>query len=244
MLKRQRPSSPPPSASNVPLISDLPLDYADRPSKRSRTKPPSLNGAERGWATTADDEEDDGEEDVYDELPSSTAPYAMSTSMPPEPHITHYKSTNDLLRELHVLNQHRLVFSTPTSSCHTGLDSHTSSEQKDQYSVAYMPLAQIGAQVSYQTHGSKQDDAGQVWEEAQLVQDRYEAHNRYVTCAFRAVRSLNLSPDCLHHYSYLGDDSWTALILPKLRSSSTSSSAPLPYPAFLVILASPAPLAT
>ena len=206
MLKRQRPSSPPPSVSNVPLISDPPLDYADRPSKRCRTKPPSLNGAERGWATIADDEEDDGEEDVYDESPSNTASYATSTSIPPEPHITHYKSTNDLLRELHVLNQHRLVFSTPTSSCHSGLDSHTSSGQKDQYSVGYMPLAQIGAQVSYQTHGSKQGDDGQVWEEAQLVQDRYEAHNRFVACTLRAVRFLTIPPDCLHRYSYPGDD--------------------------------------
>ena len=61
MLKRQRQSSPPPFASSsVPLAADSPgPDEAAfvRDIKRRRTRPPVLDGMERGWNLPNDEEE-------------------------------------------------------------------------------------------------------------------------------------------------------------------------------------------
>ncbi|PPQ90427.1 hypothetical protein CVT25_014945 [Psilocybe cyanescens] len=109
MLKRQRPVSPPIPSSSVPFVSDSPGDLIERHSKRRRTLPPVLDGASRGWAMTpqlnVDDEEDyysdeDGQENVASDFQHSQQQLQSE-----------YKSTNTMLRELHTLHQHRLLFS-------------------------------------------------------------------------------------------------------------------------------------
>ncbi|KAH6917623.1 hypothetical protein BKA70DRAFT_339688 [Coprinopsis sp. MPI-PUGE-AT-0042] len=123
MLKRQRQSSPPPFVSNsVPLVSsDTPS--ADEPVivrdvKRRRTQPPVLDGMMRGWNSPSDEDgyfsedgdaaPDDADEDwKYHGPPQSEEAPAGSTE---------YQSANNLLRELHVLNQHRIMFKSPTPS--------------------------------------------------------------------------------------------------------------------------------
>ncbi|KAI9572652.1 hypothetical protein HD554DRAFT_2014144 [Boletus coccyginus] len=119
MLKRQRPATPPPSslddpASFLPIRPLQPLHTIDPShprSKRQRTQPPSLDGALRGWLESEDAGphwESDGEEDWTE------GPYdVLGSPLPPSTTANQYKDANSLLHELHVLNQHRLLFARP-----------------------------------------------------------------------------------------------------------------------------------
>ncbi|KAF5368421.1 hypothetical protein D9758_002374 [Tetrapyrgos nigripes] len=116
MLKRQRPASPPLSSSNVPLLTDSSNLEAPN-AKRRRTLPPVLDGKLRGWTTPSEpiDDGDDGYEDededdgiLHQQDHSTTFQYDHSP----------YKSTNNLLHELHTLNKHRLLFAPPQEPFH------------------------------------------------------------------------------------------------------------------------------
>ncbi|TFK23118.1 hypothetical protein FA15DRAFT_670855 [Coprinopsis marcescibilis] len=101
MLKRQRQASPvPASSSSIPFVHhDTPDDFlASRDLKRRRTEPPVLDGTSRGWEVAPGDEEEDYEPSEYDQ-------HTVQAAQTDE-----YKSTNNLLRELHILQQHRLLF--------------------------------------------------------------------------------------------------------------------------------------
>ncbi|KAF9042098.1 hypothetical protein BJ165DRAFT_1529554 [Panaeolus papilionaceus] len=136
MLKRQRPASPPPipTFSETPFITDpVDLGLIERHHKKRRTLPPSLDGSSRGWAKPHehhlarfdDDDEEyyESDEDEFEQnrdalsrgnpefIPSQQAHYASP-----------YKSTNQLLRELHTVNQHRLLFASPVQNL--GLSSY------------------------------------------------------------------------------------------------------------------------
>ena len=119
MLKRQRPATPPPSSLDDPA-SFLPtrllqplhtIDPSHPRSKRQRTQPPSLDGALRGWLeseSAGPHWESDGEEDWTED------PYGvLGSPLPPSTTVNQYKDANSLLHELHVLNQHRLLFARP-----------------------------------------------------------------------------------------------------------------------------------
>jgi hypothetical protein len=116
MLKRQRPVSP---FSSIPLIVDPPVDFVERDTKRRRTLPPVLDGAYRGWAQapplSINDIDDDGEEDYVsdDEIENIAPNFSINCSLTPGDK-AEYTSTNSLLRELHTLQQHRLLFSSVT----------------------------------------------------------------------------------------------------------------------------------
>ncbi|KAF8559407.1 hypothetical protein OG21DRAFT_1493301 [Imleria badia] len=125
MLKRQRPATPPPSSlgdqpSFLPngLIRPFqPLHPVDPPqprSKRQRTQPPPLDGSLRGWLESepaGPHWESDGEEDWIEDPHT-----ALGSPLPPS--ASQYKDANSLLHELHVLNQHRLLFA------HSARDRH------------------------------------------------------------------------------------------------------------------------
>ena len=121
MLKRQRPVSPTPMFSSVPLvIADPSADFVERDTKRRRTLPPVLDGACRGWAQaplSIDNEEDDGEEDYVSDdeikniVPNCSIDCSLTQQQPGDK--AGYTSTNSFLRELHTLQQHRLLFSPP-----------------------------------------------------------------------------------------------------------------------------------
>ena len=120
MLKRQRPVSPTPTFSSVPLvIADPSADFVVRDTKRRRTLPPVLDGACRGWAQaplSIDNEEDDGEEDyISDDEIKNIAPNSLiNCQQQQQPgDKAGYTSTNSFLRELHTLQQHRLLSSSP-----------------------------------------------------------------------------------------------------------------------------------
>ena len=118
MLKRQRPVSPTPTFSSVPLVVADP--FVERDTKRIRTLPPVLDGACRGWAQvplSINNEEDDGEEDNIsdDENKNITPNCSINCSLTQEQpgDKARYTSTNSFLRELHTLQQHRLLISSP-----------------------------------------------------------------------------------------------------------------------------------
>ena len=118
MLKRQRPISPTPTFSSVPLVIADP--FVERDTKRRRTLPPVLDGACRGWAQaplSINNEEDDGEEDYISDDEKNVLPNCSNNcSLTQQQHPgdkTEYTSTNSFLRELHTLQQHRLLFSSP-----------------------------------------------------------------------------------------------------------------------------------
>jgi len=137
MLKRQRPVSPPPTFSSVPLvITDPPAtDFLRRDTKRRRTLPPVLDGAYRGWAqappVSINNVEDDDEEDrISDDEVENIAPnFSINCSLTQQQSPgdkAEYASTNSFLRELHTLQQHRLLFLSPPPSVPS-----CSSNQKD-----------------------------------------------------------------------------------------------------------------
>ncbi|EAU93308.1 hypothetical protein CC1G_08621 [Coprinopsis cinerea okayama7 len=122
MLKRQRQPSPvPSSSSSIPLVTDCgPDDISMRNLKRRRTQPPPLDGASRGWNNHRNpqsfsmgrndgDEEDYYESDEDDDDSNQTNETERNAEG--EVVMEEYKSTNNLLRELHILQQHRLLFS-------------------------------------------------------------------------------------------------------------------------------------
>lgn len=191
MLKRQRPATPPPSSLGDPpsfipngLIRPFqPSHTVDPPqphSKRQRTQPPPLDGSLRGWLESepaGSHWESDGEEDWIEDL------HTVSRS-PLPPSASQYKDTNSLLHELHVLNQHRLLFA------HPGRDRRLNPDPRVlQPPVEHIPAAWTGeppcrpAPLEYTRDGL----AGQSYrikekglvEEVQCVRQRYEDTNRY-----------------------------------------------------------------
>jgi hypothetical protein len=82
-----------------------------------------LDGASRGWAQaplSINNEEDDGEEEYISDdenknfTPNSLINCSLTQQQPGDK--AGYSSTNSFLRELHTLQQHRLLFSSPPSA--------------------------------------------------------------------------------------------------------------------------------
>jgi hypothetical protein len=115
MLKRQRQSSPPPASSNIHLIQDLGAE--ERHAKRRRTQQPMLAEAV-GQAV----DDDDSCEEYRDSHATNAATHEL-TEMTNT--LEEYKSANTMLRDLHILNQHRLMFSSPAP--HSFSTTHLSS---------------------------------------------------------------------------------------------------------------------
>lgn len=196
MLKRQRPISPPPTFSTAPLvIADSPVDFVGRDMKRRRTLPPVLDGACRGWAQSLplsiNDVEDDGEEDyisddeIEDIAPNFSINCSLTHQQPADK--AEYTSTNSFLRELHTLQQHRLLSSSlpPPSTSSSFL---CGSNSKD----AHPPLTKGHFNLPPQlerprdmsptpiTKLSRQQSHGQPIDEIHSVTEHYEGTNKYV----------------------------------------------------------------
>ncbi|KJA25955.1 hypothetical protein HYPSUDRAFT_64182 [Hypholoma sublateritium FD-334 SS-4] len=156
MLKRQRNSSPTPAPSaSTPVFADEP---PDRDTKRRRTAAPELDGRARGWATQPDGDDDD-EYISQDEAPDPALPRSEE-----------YKSANTMLRELHTLHQHRLLFASSPQP--------TSSPAADKWHV---PLLTPPPQKCGQPGGPSV-------EEATRVAQQYEATNRNLGLLFLSRR--------------------------------------------------------
>lgn len=190
MLKRQRPATPPPSSLGDPpsFFPDGPIrsphiaDSHQPRSKRQRIRAPPLDGALRGWLESESanphgesDGEEDRIEDVCDALPPTTTP-------------DQYKDANILLHELHVLNQHRLLFVHPprdrclnaTSRTHIQdlLPGERPPASTDAAPHHPAPSYPAHDRLASQSRCFESAEKGLV-EEVQCVRQHYEDANRY-----------------------------------------------------------------
>ncbi|KDR84765.1 hypothetical protein GALMADRAFT_233098 [Galerina marginata CBS 339.88] len=206
MLKRQRPSSPPLASPSIPFISDAPGDLIERNSKRRRTLPPVLDGASRGWASApqvADDEEDDYHSDYEEENDDAFA----SSCYQDHQNTSEYKSANSILRELHTLHQHRLLFSPSKPHVHaTPLNSITYPLNATQHLQPPVPMkghmSQPGSLHTTSAYnpvstekGCQPQLGGTFSEEVNRVTERYESMNRRLGSLFLSRRRDLGSPD-------------------------------------------------
>lgn len=196
MLKRQRQASPPPpSSSNIPLITAPAGDaIAERIFKKQRTAPPSLDGRIRGWGQEPElpGEDDDGEDYIDDDIEDMVPLPSTAGYVHPSLHAENeYKSANTVLRELHTLHQHRMLFSTPPSSGSHSIAhlmvAHTSPPLlhgpsplrnqigKDRITGAWSPHSSSTAKEK-----SSEKDESVLEEEAHRVAERYEGLNKFV----------------------------------------------------------------
>ncbi|KAF5311834.1 hypothetical protein D9619_003329 [Psilocybe cf. subviscida] len=209
MLKRQRAASPPPpSSSNIPLVSDTPGDsIAERNFKKQRTAPPSLDGRTRGWGQDQElsTEEDDGEEyyideDTEDMVPSPSPAGYVHPTLHAE---NEYKSANTVLRELHTLHQHRMLFSTaqPSGNHSTAhlMVAHTSppllhgpSPLRNQIGKDKMTTTWSQHPPTMTKEKTSEDDNSVLEEEATRVAERYEGLNKFVHTSVLATHSKPL----------------------------------------------------
>lgn len=113
MLKRQRPSTPPPAFT----FDELQPDHAIlvHQAKRRRVEPSISTGPSSG------DWNQQRQQSIEDEVDCDDEP--ATDCHPQTQHVTNqvlreYRSTNEMLHELHTLNQHRLAFAPDHSNAH------------------------------------------------------------------------------------------------------------------------------
>lgn len=187
MLKRQRQASPPPSTS-IPFVADCKDDLLSMPqsSKRRRMAPPVLDGASRGWNALCpgDEEETYFSEDDEEDDEATTA----SQSGPSR----EYSATNNLLRELHTLNQHRLLFSPAKTPLKQSPTPHTVSYSPRQYDAhrhrkSELESSHIKDPLHSQQHLKKHDVLPNGDEQTHVLK-RYEDTNRLLGELFLSRR--------------------------------------------------------
>ncbi|RDB28495.1 hypothetical protein Hypma_015275 [Hypsizygus marmoreus] len=193
MLKRQRPISPPPSIPSVPLIVDsLTFDnLPPRETKRRRVLPPTLDGRSRGWGGPSHDNGGDDEEYVSEEEEQEDeGDDRLALGMEG---IGEYKEANNVLHELHALQQHRLMFSSPSSPHLHHASPHTSSENFLTFGRENNPT-KIDRQISqtrdppYASPTAMQTETSHSKDEISLVTERYEDTNRLLRSLFLSRR--------------------------------------------------------
>jgi len=223
MLKRQRPVSPPPTFSSIPLVvADPPADFVGRDTKRRRTLPPVLDGAHRGWAQTplpisiAEDDEEDyiSDDEIENIAPNFSNNCSLIQQQQPGDK-AEYSSTNSFLRELHTLQQHRLLFPSPPpppsassfSSCGSNPKDTTHSPNILSYSGHYPPLNKGHSNLSPQlpverlrmsSHMSptpfpklsQQQSPGLPIDEIHSVTEHYEDTNKFLGSLFLSRRRI------------------------------------------------------
>ncbi|KAL4069377.1 hypothetical protein J3A83DRAFT_4537689 [Scleroderma citrinum] len=193
MLKRQRPATPP------PVSLDFAVCFPDRPVRPLPHSAELSNKRRRVHDSTFGDqprqEESDGEEDCVDDDPSCLSPPSRADM--------DYKRSNCLLHELHVLHQHRLMFSPsdhPSSTygppspsicthfCFQGNADATNIPSRSSFDKLPIP------QPSSPAHSAPHARTGQpysdqaVLHEAQSVWERYEGTNRLLGSLFLSRR--------------------------------------------------------
>ena len=200
MLKRQRPATPPPSSLGDPpsflpngpirpLLPSQPVEPSQPRSKRQRTQPPPLDGALRGWLVSepaGPHWESDGEEDWIEDPHSR-----MGSPLPPPTTASQYKDANSLLHELHVLNQHRLLFAHQSRDRRPNLNPRVTLPLTQDPLVGHGPAAWTNGSLYHpppsqfardgltgRSYNEFAEGKGLV-EEVQSVRQRYEGTNRY-----------------------------------------------------------------
>ncbi|KAF8203284.1 hypothetical protein BJ912DRAFT_943493 [Pholiota molesta] len=194
MLKRQRQPSPPPSSPSIPIVAESPADLVERNSKRRRTAAPVLDGTARGWApeqAPPDDDEEYTYSDDEQDVAHGPHPYPLQSQ-------SEYTSANTMLRELHTMHQHRLLFSSPSEGQNSNtplspnpLDTtplnryHPPTSDK-----THLPLQNEQMQSAYvsQSIDKGLHSDGLLMEEAIRVAELYEGPNKYLGSLFLSRR--------------------------------------------------------
>lgn len=193
MLKRQRQSSPPPppTSSNINLLIDLSVE--EQHAKRRRTQ---LDGSLRDGSRAVDD--DDSYEESLDDHAVNAASHE-STEIPVE-----YKSANIILRELHILNQHRLMFTPAPDSSMTLHPTHDGQLPYTLPHVGHSTLSSKLPTTPMQTGNVSNPDSprhktveqDKFWagpmEEANAVSEIYGNINKYVYLFSPHLTPLNI----------------------------------------------------
>ncbi|KAF5337239.1 hypothetical protein D9611_003245 [Ephemerocybe angulata] len=144
--------------------------------------PPVLDGASRGWNNMLDDDDEDDCELSGDEGDSAAPPPQQDGS-------GEYSATNNLLRELHTLNQHRLLFSPPPSKAFhqpMPMPYHTSQEFYPTQSNLHQPPRSLG-KFPDRLESPLEKPAGAGDEMAHVLK-RYEETNRLLGEVFLSRR--------------------------------------------------------
>ncbi|KAH8835383.1 hypothetical protein DL96DRAFT_1702372 [Flagelloscypha sp. PMI_526] len=188
MLKRQRPVTPPPAFTiDAPLHPDL-----EFPSpKRRRVQPPSLDGPSRdcyGHPQLQHDSADDDEEYFSDSpqpMSRDENQTAASSSV-----LTQYKTTNEMLHELHTLSQHRLAFASshaPPPQCFNDTISTPSIQSK----IGVTLISHDGSvpqRADKLAHSHGAEALKQDYHEEDVVRQNYQEANRLLRSLFLSRR--------------------------------------------------------
>ena len=171
MLKRQRPSTPPPSLADTTSRSDFPSEEFNQAAKRRRVVAPALNGQERGLQMDEEEWRYESDEEL------NNGPGAADRILNPEEQAGNYKHTNAMLYQLHL--EHLRRFQTFAGGIQTAhhhgdtfqVSSFESSEKVTHKSaLAQRPEGVLSPNVSH--------TEADVTEEASQVRARYENNNK------------------------------------------------------------------
>jgi len=192
MLKRQRPSSPTPSKLSVPLLDSSPMDIMGPDSKRRRTLPPVLDGPSRGWRRPEGNDSELYDLEGYsdDELLESEQTRVDDSGIDS----AEYKSANSVLRELHTLYQHRLMFSSTNPSFNGPARSPQSQPTSNVYNApiqhaTFQPvISEQPKGLSYPGNPVNPGNRQMLKNEVHCVTERYENTNRYLGNLFLSRR--------------------------------------------------------
>ncbi|KAH9949023.1 hypothetical protein B0H21DRAFT_538675 [Amylocystis lapponica] len=201
MLKRQRPSSPLPSA-DIPLVPIEPsLDVYERVVKRRRQfAPPRGSRHGGGVGGTSDDDEEDvpGSPEGRSEYTRGTTRWQEEAGL--------YKTANTLLHDLHAEQRHRAIFSSH-SSYGVARHSHTPLDTCSQTVASYetrLSAHSFDRTASTSLHVQDIDRTTSLWNgrlvpedvEVQNVTQRYEDTNRLLGSLFLTrKRQLDIRHD-------------------------------------------------
>jgi hypothetical protein len=178
---------------------DRGLDIFARDLKKRRATMPSSNDSERSWKISnygAREAYDDGEEDVLEHemgVAESDGNQWKDNGQ--------YKATNSLLHDLHVLNQHRRMFSSPSPPSTSSLEFHSSyntslagscstTMSRHQRTDSDMGTPKVVEDID--DSSSRLGDVVSM-EEAQSVQQHYQDTNRLV------IHTANINMNSTFH---------------------------------------------
>lgn len=196
MLKRQLPVTPPPTLLGSPsyFFDSLAKPHLthnpnllDVPARKRRRVEQSVpDGTVGDHSCNPYHEESSGEEDWIDD--ANLGGHPPDPSSQSSPGGNEYMQTNSLLYELHVLNQHRLMFvnsdhrSAPLASLRTtNIPASTPDEKSLITEISKCPACPADMWTSEMSPATTAHEAQSVWE-------RYEGTNRFLGSLFLSRR--------------------------------------------------------
>lgn len=195
MLKRQRPASPSPSSdAPFPAADIIDISHPTHGAKRRRIFAPVLDGAQRGWAApgvpTSDSYDQYDSEEEYEDEEDNERSLEVESSLHEKGAVgAIYKSTNNMLHDLHALRRQRMLSGTSMTNSDRHGQSSSPQYQPNDINEHAKPTIQPTPR-SPRSEPDKAFDAGMNAVEMEVKQ-RYEDTNRcaWLICLNYVVRS-------------------------------------------------------